>query len=189
MEILPVTNKAISEAVDIIRSGGIVAHATETCYGLACDLTNEKAVKKLYALKNLPEDRNVSALFCSVDDAKKLVEWNAKAQGLAEKHLPGPLTLILPRKETGTIGIRISPHPVAQKLAEGCGVPLSSTSANLHGQANPYSAEDIQNQFKDRQLQPDLILDSGLLPDSPPSTVAHIDGEEVKILRQGSIQI
>jgi L-threonylcarbamoyladenylate synthase len=122
------------EAVDIIRSGGIVAHATETCYGFTCDVTNRDAERKLYAVKQLPYTRHISALFSSIDEAKKWVKWNEKTEELAEKHLPGPLTIVLPLMGVlhastafstgstppqvgGTIGMRISSHLIAQLLA------------------------------------------------------------------------
>jgi len=197
MQILPASPEALKKAVEIIRSGGIVAHATETCYGLASDLTNEDAVQKLFALKQRPEGMPVSALFASIEKAKEWVEWNEKAEELFQKYLPGPLTIVLPLRSSvvgalhatplqvgGTIGFRISSHPIAQKLAELCSAPLSTTSANLHGSPETYSAEEVAT-----QLQPDLILDSGKLSETGPSTVVAIEGEETRVLRQGTVKI
>src|SRR3989338_2395240 len=188
MRILPADQEgALDEAVTIIRNGGIVAHPTETCYGLACDLTNTEAVGKLFRLKERPAQKLVSTLFASVDAAKKYVEWNAKAEELAEKYLPGPLTIILPLKVPlhgwATLGVRISSSPFVQKLVKLAGVPLSTTSANIHGQPNPYSSADIVKQFSEKSIQPDLILDGGELPVSPPSTVVEIKGDKVSVLR------
>lgn len=194
----------LQEAASVIHAGGIVAHATETCYGLACDLTNAEAVQKLFKLKKRPEDLPVSALFSSVEEIKKWVEWNEKAQELAEKYWPGPLTIVLPVQvnvhisvqlgvhipprsrldEGSTVGVRVSSHPIAQKLAELCGVPLSTTSANLHGKPEPYSAEEVAE-----QLQPDLILDSGLLPHAKPSTVVVVKNSEVEVVREGIVEV
>lgn len=213
MEILPASTGSIKRALEVLRNGGIVAHATETCYGLACDLTNPEAVEKLFTIKERPRDQPVSALFASVDEAKRYVEWTPKADALAQKHLPGPLTLILRGKQitngacpeserrelriTGTsairnsqfaIGIRISSHPIASALVKRFGSPLSTTSANLHGQPNPYSAEDIARQFSDQKFQPDLILDSGPLPPTPPSTVIDLTGSGGEIRRKGAVK-
>ena len=80
--------------------------------------------------------------------------------------------------------MRISSHPVAQRLAELCEMPLSTTSANIHGQPETYSAQEVAD-----QLQPDLILDSGPLPKAEPSTVVKIEGEKVEILRQGAVHL
>ncbi|HLC76151.1 MAG TPA: L-threonylcarbamoyladenylate synthase [Candidatus Peribacterales bacterium] len=196
MRTLP-ADHGLNEAVAVLRSGGIVAHATETCYGFACDLTNPDVVRKLFLLKDRPEEVQMSALFSSLDAAKEWVEWNEKAEELARKYLPGPLTIILPMRsgkriamnDGQSLGVRISSHPIAQKLAELSGVLLSTTSANLHGEPSAYSAEEIVAQFKHREVQPDLILDSGILQKAPPSTVLVIEGEEVRIVRQGTILI
>jgi len=192
MQIIPASPQALKEAVSTLKRGGIVAHATETCYGFACDLTNLEAVEKLFALKKRPADQPVSALFPSVEEAKKYVKWTDEAKELASRYLPGPLTLILPMRSDApmvllptvpkpqvpspksSLGIRISSHSFAQKLAAAFDKPLSTTSANLHGQPNPYSAEEITNQFRSEKLQPDFVIDSGKLPPNPPSTVIDL---------------
>lgn len=196
VRILP-ADQGIPEALNIIQHGGIVAHATETCYGFACDLTNPEAIQTLFLLKDRPDMQQVSALFPSVSAAKEWVEWNERAEELAEKYLPGTLTMILPLKtdhrslinDQHTLGVRVSSHPIAQKLAEIAHVPLSTTSANLHGMPSAYSAEDIVDQFREREIQPDLILDSGVLPALSPSTVIAIEGGMMRIVRQGLILV
>ncbi len=90
---------------------------------------------------------------------------------------------------TTPIGVRISSHPLAAELVRRFGSPIATTSANLHGKDNPYSVEDIQNQFAGSMPQPDLVLDSGVLPLAPPSTVVAVIGNEIKVLRQGSLKI
>lgn len=196
----------MTEALKILKTGGVIAHATETCYGLACDLTSPQAVEKLFAIKERPADQPVSALFSSVDEAKKYVKWNDEAEELARKHLPGPLTLILPLRNDApdrifpcplsivhypfaSLGIRISSHPLAQSLVSTFGKPISTTSANVHGKPNPYSAEEIRSQFRNAKVQPDLILDSGVLPPVPPSTVINLTEEKRgDVLRKGMIE-
>ncbi len=199
MTILPDTSIGIARAIQILQKGGVVAHATETCYGLACDMSNPSAVAKLFRIKRRPTHQPISALFPSVKVAKKYVRWNAAADELADRHLPGPLTLILPLLATAphqlyptpgggiTVGVRVSPNPIALALVEGFGAPISTTSANIHGQPNPYSAEDIAMQFETSD-GPDVILDSGTLPPTPPSTVVDLaDPNGRKILRTGKL--
>ncbi len=215
MKVLPADTTGINAALKILRDGGVVAHATETCYGLACDLRNPDAVQKLFRIKQRPLDQPVSALFSSLDQAKEYVEWNDEAESLAKKYLPGPLTLILQRKPVAryelrvelalsgveggnpetrkskpatSLGMRISSSPLASTLVEKFGSPLSTTSANLHGQPNPYSPDDIIAQFSRQKFQPDLILDSGTLPHNPPSTVIDLSGSGHTIRRQGTIK-
>lgn len=210
MLILPVSPPALKQAVAILRAGGVVAHPTETCYGLACDLGNPEALKKLFDIKARPYEQPVSALFSSIDAAQAYVELSPRALELAKKHLPGPLTIVAPLKKktptpmyvtaqtfssfhlppsTSTIGIRISSHPFAQSLAEAFGSPIATTSANLHGKPNPYSISDIAEQFKNHTPRPDLILDGGTLPEAPPSTVVSISGQDLRVLRQGHLKI
>lgn len=208
MKIVPFSESAITEAIAVIKNGGVIAHATETCYGFACDLRNIDAVKKLFAIKQRPETQPVSGLFSSIEEAKKYVLWNERADELAEKYLPGPLTMILPLRPdaqaqlhptlqftihnsqfTISLGVRISSHPHAQQIASAIGFPISTTSSNLHGQPNPYSAEDIRKQFEDQKDQPDLVLDSGTLPQVPPSTVIDLTKETIEQRRQGGVHI
>lgn len=96
MRVLPLIPKSISLAITVLEGGGIVAYPTETCYGLACDLTNARAVAQLFTLKKRPVDQPISGLFSSIKQAKLYVLWNTQAETMAEKHLPGPLTMILP---------------------------------------------------------------------------------------------
>lgn len=205
MRILPPDAEGIAAALEILRSGGIVAHATETCYGLACDVSSAEVVAKLFALKQRPPDQPISVLFVSIDDAKRYVEWNEEAEKVAKKYLPGPLTIILPLKskplkqlrvtsdelretrnpKPATIGVRISSYPLAQRLVREFGSPLSTTSANFHGESNTYSVEDIVDQFSQKPLRPNLILDSGPLPPTPPSTVIDLTVTTIRIRRRG----
>ncbi len=229
MHKLPANDEGVREALCVLGKGGVVAHATETCYGLACDLTNLAAVEKLFAIKKRPQNQPVSVLFPSVEETKRYVVWNTQAEELARENLPGPLTLILPlrndlptplfptpssrtedtretrspRAEVPTVGIRISSHPIASTLARCFGRPLSTTSANIHGRFNVYSAEEIQRQFEsdvngessvtlsltkgDRRIF--LILDSGPIPPTPPSTVIDCTKESPRTIRSGSVCI
>ncbi|MFA6523732.1 MAG: L-threonylcarbamoyladenylate synthase [Candidatus Peribacteraceae bacterium] len=228
MRLLKESDEAVRKALDVLRNGGVVAHATETCYGFACDLTNPAAVAKLFTVKQRPADQPVSTLFPSVEEVKKYAVWNDRAKELAKKYLPGPLTLILPLRSDApcklfltqqqtthnpsspatavssgqaskranervpanqlTIGIRVSSNSLAARLAQEFGKPLSTTSANLHSQPNPYSAQDIIAQFNGAGLRPDLILDSGTLPETPASTVIDLTENEGKRLREGLIE-
>ena len=198
MEIVQPTEQGISRAIQILHDGGTVAHATETCYGLACDLRNKNAVERLFKQKQRPGDSPVSALFESIDQAKHFTEWNDLADQLAHQHLPGPLTIILPLKhESGlfptisggeTLGIRISPHPTAMELVKKFGSPISTTSANVHGEPNTYSSDEIVAQFKGDDV-PDLILDSGTLEERSSSSVVSVVGESVEIVRKGDLSL
>jgi L-threonylcarbamoyladenylate synthase len=200
LRVLPCSEQALKQALQVLASGGVVAHATETCYGLACDVTNPKAVKKLFLVKKRPLDQPVSILFPSVDEAKKYVAWNDEAEKLAREFLPGPLTLILPVRLgasrlcivpilnsqfsiLNSVGVRISSHPLAMELVTRFGSPLSTTSANVHGLPNTYSADEIVEQFHEQSAQPDLVIDEGTLPRNKPSKIINLSHGEAKIMR------
>lgn len=199
-QVLPVQEN-ISRAANMLRAGGVIAHATETCYGLACDLTSRKAVEKLFRIKDRSFDQPVSGLFRSIDHAREYADFSPEALSFAEENLPGPFTIVVPLKEEAklyptlrdweqgagnwerTIGIRISAYSLVQELIRNIDFPIVTTSANVHGQENPYSAEEIVNQFIDRLPQPDLILDSGTIPKNPPSTVVIFGEGGMKTIR------
>lgn len=203
MKILLPNRNGVNKALSVLRDGGVVAHATETCYGLACDLRNSDAVTRLFKIKQRPPNQPVSALFSSVEEAKKYVEWNAEADKLAEKYLPGPLTIILPGKKgapfalhpilnsqfliLNSLGVRLSSHPLAQQLVMEFASPLSTTSANIHGRPNTYSPSDILEQFEHQAFKPDFILDSGVIQINPPSTVVDLTQPIGGFSRRGAV--
>ena len=76
MKIVDASDDGIQKALEVLRAGGVVAHATETCYGLACDLGNAEAVEKLFAIKKRPDAQPVSALLASIEQAQKYTQWN-----------------------------------------------------------------------------------------------------------------
>ena len=201
MRILPANSKSIQQAIAILQDGGVVCHATETCYGLACDLSNKRAVQRLFDLKIRPREQPVSGLFSSLEQIQEYVQWTPRAQALGTTHLPGPLTLIVhlrwdaPRTlypsltNSTTIGVRLSSHPIAQQLTSGFGSPISTTSANLHSHPNTYSLQEVIDQFQNHTIQPELFLDSGELPRVPPSTIIDLTGEQTVSVRKGEIEL
>ncbi|MBU0766283.1 threonylcarbamoyl-AMP synthase [Patescibacteria group bacterium] len=194
MKVLPASSAAINSALELLKEGGVIAHATETCYGFACDMTNPEAVEKLFRIKERRVDKPISALFPSVEATEEWVEWNDEARALANKELPGPLTIVLPciKEEifptsplhySTTLGIRVSTHPIALELSEKFPRPISTTSANVSGEHCTYSAEDIVEQFAGKEYQPDLILDSGQLEERLPSKVVSFIKDDPQVLR------
>ncbi len=204
MHILPPSEKAITDAANFLRTGGIVIHPTETCYGIACDMTNVDAVRRMFTLKERPLSQPVSALFASIDASKEYVDWSERALELGKKYLPGPLTMILPVHDEKkmsihpvvdvdpsslTLGIRISSNNVAMDLAKQAKIPISTTSANVHGKPEPYSLEDLLAQFSKEALEPVWMLNAGTLPHAKPSTIVSIKGDTMTLVREGDVCI
>ncbi|OAQ21035.1 L-threonylcarbamoyladenylate synthase [Thermosulfurimonas dismutans] len=185
--------EALDEAVKILSSGGVVAFPTETFYGLAVDPFSESAVKRLYALKKREPGKPVILLIGDLEDLKQLVTEIPKiAQELAARFWPGPLTLVFRARPevppwitggTETIAVRLSSHPVARKLPQLFGKPITGTSANPSGQPPARTAEEVEGYFP----RIDLVLDGGPSPGERPSTlVSVVEGKPV-LLRPGVI--
>jgi L-threonylcarbamoyladenylate synthase len=195
MEIYPcqpngLCEDSIAKAVEALRSGLVVAHPTDTCYGLAVDIHNESAVKRLYDVKAMPLEKPVSILVRSLDEAKEYGEFSDMAIRMAQDFWPGPLTLVLPKTDkipawlnpgSSSIGIRVIDEPVSMALLKAFGGPLTTTSANKHQDPSAYFVEEIVETV-------DAVLDAGHLPQkNQPSTVMKIEGNQVVTLRRGNL--
>lgn len=184
----------IQEAVKVLMAAGVVAHPTETCYGLAADIFQKGAIERLYDLKQMPFDKPVSILVRSLQEAEDYGDFSEKARELAMEYWPGPLTIIVPRKAMlphwinpgmDSVGFRVSPTKKAHQLVEAFGSPLTTTSANVSGQPQAYKVQD----FLDQKLAPDFVLDGGQLSKTLPSTIVKVVGNEVELIRQGPVQL
>jgi len=184
--------EAISIAFEIIKSGGTIAFPTDTVYGLAVDPYNLQAINRIYAIKERSMEKAIPILIGDFQQLGSLVsEINESAKILAQKFWPGPLTLILPKAPIlpdalslyPTIGIRMPNHKFALKLLKVTG-PLATTSANISGDANPRTGQDVLDQLGGRI---DLLLDGGKTPGALPSTVVDISSKSIRLLREGPI--
>ncbi len=172
----------IKKAAQILREGGIVAHPTDTCYGLAVDVQNEKALKKVYNSKKMALDKPISVLVRSIEEAREYGEFSELAERLAREFWPGALTLVVPRRGgKDFVGLRVIDEPITNALLEEFGGPVTTTSANLSGEATPFNAFDITAQV-------DFVLDGGPLEEyGKASTVIKVEGEEATVLRWGAL--
>jgi len=190
----------VNNAVLTLQNGGLVVYPTETCYGLAADATNQKAVDKLLSYKRRREGKPLSVLVDSKNTAQKYVELNESASRLYSRFLPGPMTIISKVKaktlamgvasEMGTLGIRISSYPFAMVLAKAYGKPITATSANASWKKKPYSIDDILSPLSEKQKYLlDLIIDAGKLPKREASTVVDTTLVDTMIVRSGDIDL
>ncbi len=194
MEHLIVTGKnlepAIEKAASVLRAGGLVVYPTDTLYGLGCDALNGEALKKVFAVKKRPEDKPLSIAVSSLEMMRRYTQVTPEAEALAKRFLPGALTLVLRKKDLPDIltageknvAIRIPGNKLALRLIGTLGHPISATSANLSGMEPPVTAEEAM-----RQIQVDLVLDSGRLEARIPSTIVDLSGRP-KLLREGKIK-
>jgi L-threonylcarbamoyladenylate synthase len=200
MEIIKLgTPNSITEAIKILRKGGIIIYPTETCYGVGVDATSTIAVSKLLKYKKRPEGKAISIGCTSQKMASKYVEINKTAENLYENFLPGPVTIISKSKkkvdkrlesENGNLGIRISSHPYITNVIRLLGTPVTTTSANSAGKKTPYSIDDIlENLSQNQKEMIDLIIDAGELPKNLASTVIDTTTEDLRTYRYGAINL
>ena len=187
-------NRANLEKIKkILKNGGVIGFPTETVYGLGALFSEEKAVKKILKLKK----RDYQKAFTLHLGSLKQIEEVADLQGetrkrfyrLAEKFIPGPLTVILPAKiktDLGTVGVRIPNHPLFLRLARFLKEPLIGTSANLAEEKPSILAQEVFEKFKG---QIDLVIDGKKCLLKKASTVLSlVDEKKPKILREGFLK-
>lgn len=183
----------LQQAAQIIKRGGLVAFPTETVYGLGADGFNEEAAKKIYAAKGRPSDNPLILHIAEENQLKQIVKKiPEKAKKLMESFWPGPLTIILEKKEnvpyttTGgldTVAIRMPNHLGALSFLKAVQTPIAAPSANTSGRPSPTKAEHV---LEDMKGKIDMILDGGEVGIGIESTIIDMTSVPM-ILRPGFI--
>ncbi|MGD0389164.1 MAG: L-threonylcarbamoyladenylate synthase [Tepidisphaeraceae bacterium] len=184
----------IQRAVEILRSGGLVAFATETVYGLGADATNAQAVGKIFSVKGRPGGNPLIVHVADAAVARRYVaDWPESAERLARAIWPGPLTLVLPKGEQivpvvtaglATVAIRCPDHPIALELLRQFAGPIAAPSANRSNRISPTTADHVRRELGGRV---DLILDGGPCRVGIESTVVDLTSPQPAILRPGAV--
>ncbi len=188
----PPDHQLLERAVQVLRSGGLVACPTDTVYGLGADPTNDEAVRKLFEAKRRPPDQSTPLLIASPADLARIVAGVPEvARRLIAAFWPGALTIVLRKDERfqstavgDTVGLRVPDHPVPCELVRLLGGPITGTSANVSGGPEPLTPDDVRAQLGD---QVDLIIDGGPCPGGRPSTVVDCIVVPPRIVREGGI--
>ncbi len=185
---------SLKDAKEILENGGLVAFPTETVYGLGADALNKNASKKIYEAKGRPSDNPLIVHIASVGDMEVLArDIPDAAYHLAEVFWPGPLTMILKKKDcvptetTGgldTVAIRLPANEIARQLIKDSGVFVAAPSANLSGKPSPTTATHV---IQDMNGKIDMIIDGGKATLGLESTIVDLSGQEPMILRPGCI--
>jgi L-threonylcarbamoyladenylate synthase len=185
---------AINHAADVLQHGGLVAFPTDTVYGLAALPFRSEYVERLFSAKGRNNSRAIAILIGDFNDLPRVVDhFDEISSRLAHQFWPGPLTLVVKKHKDlpqdlspdGTIGVRMPDHPVALQLLRTVG-PLAVTSANISGQENANTAEEVKKQLTGRVH---LILDGGRTMGGVPSTVVNCLSPSLTILREGPIDL
>ncbi len=186
--------KKLLRAADIIKRGGLVVFPTETVYGLGADATNAEAAERIYAAKGRPSDNPLIIHISSPEDAEKYTYVSDTYKRLAERFMPGPLTVIMPSKDIipkktraglDTVALRCPSNPIARRLIELSGVPIAAPSANLSGSPSPTTPRHVMD---DMQGRVDMIIDGGDCDFGLESTIVKIEQDgSLLLLRPGKI--
>jgi len=193
---LHIDHELIKQAAEVIHNRGLVAFPTETVYGLGANALEPKAVAGIFEAKKRPLDDPLIVHIADAKDLDKLTsEVPQEAYRLIERFWPGPLTMVLKKKDivpeivtTGleTVAVRMPSNPVAKKLIEIAGVPIAAPSANIFGRPSPTSAKHVTEDLEGRI---DMVLDGGHTEIGVESTVIEFIDGKVIVLRPGGIQV
>lgn len=184
----------LQEAAEIIKKGGLVAFPTETVYGLGANALDSSAVKSIFIAKGRPSDNPVIIHIANPTEISKYAkEIPEVAFTLAKKFWPGPLTLVLKKREiipsevtagASTVTIRLPDHKIAQTLIKLAGVPIAAPSANTSGRPSPTTAQHV---LADLDGKVDLVIDGGPASVGLESTVLDLILEPAMVLRPGQV--
>jgi L-threonylcarbamoyladenylate synthase len=184
----------IARAAACVAAGELVAFPTETVYGLGADALNAHAIAKIFAAKGRPAWNPVIAHVADVAGARALTAtWPSTAQRLAERFWPGPLTMVLPKRDIvpdvataglDAVAVRVPSHPVALALLRAFGGPIAAPSANRFTQVSPTTAAHVMASLGERIS---LVLDGGPCTVGIESTVIDLAGDVPTVLRPGMI--
>ncbi len=177
----------------LLASGGLVVFATESSYGIAARVDRPRALERLSLLKNRPATSPFGTVALDQKTVESLCSFTPELEVLASQWWPGPMTLALnPKRElhtsllspAKTVGVRVSPHPVASLVClEGGGI-VTATSANLRGGSPAYTVEDLSTELIE---QVDLVIDSGPAARGVESSVVGWAESGLQVFREGAI--
>ena len=190
------TKNDIARAAAILREGGLVVFPTETVYGLGANALDAGAVRRIYALKGRPSSSPLIVHVASIEQARSLAaEWLPEAERLARQYWPGPLTLVVAKKDVipdeataslPTVGLRMPRHPVALELIAAAGIPVAAPSANRFTQLSPTTAEHVRQAFG---VETPFLLDGGPCEVGLESTVIAVTRDGLEVLRPGMANV
>jgi len=191
----PADPDTLERAAALIRAGRLVAFPTETVYGLGADATSDVAVARIYEAKGRPRFNPLIAHVADVGAARRLAVFDARAEAVAARFWPGPLTLVLPRRADcpvsllacaglDTVAIRVPAHPIARALLRAAAVPVAAPSANPSGAVSPTTAAHVVQGLDGRV---DMVIDGGACAVGLESTILDLSGADPVLLRPGGV--
>jgi L-threonylcarbamoyladenylate synthase len=192
----PVDMEKMGKIADILRKDGVMAYPTDTFYGLGADAYSETAVRKVYHLKKRERGKPLSVVISGIDMAEKMAIFLPSAfSDLSRKFWPGPLTLVVKAKPLfppqilgpgGSLALRLPDVPWLLELVRQMDVPITATSANISGEKEIDSREEVIETFSGKV---ELIVDGGKTPGGLASTIVDLTSENPRVLREGAVPL
>ena len=183
-------------AAQILNNNKVIGFPTETVYGLAGNIYSEQAINSIFEIKKRPRFNPLIVHIATIDELDKIAnEIPKNALKLAEKFWPGPLTLLLKKRDNvpdyitagkDSVAVRIPNHPMALEILNAVGFPLAAPSANPFGSISPTTAQHVADFFP---TEVEAVFDGGACQNGIESTIVGFDGEKVIIYRLGAISI
>lgn len=180
---------SITSIVKAIRAGEVIIIPTDTVYGLVCDASNEKAVEKIFRIKNRDKNNPLPIFVKDIGMAKSFAYVSNEQEKVIEKSWPGAVTFVLKAKpglspvvyKNDTIALRAPNYDLIQQILKEFKKPLAQTSANISGQPASTKVKEVLKNFSEKDV---LIIDEGDLPDNRPSTIIDLTSNSINILRK-----
>lgn len=181
----------VEASAEAIRAGKVIVAPTDTVYGIIADATNEKAVARVYSIKERDTGKPLPIFVKNIAMAKKVAKISPAQEKLIEEYWPGKVTLVLEKKEgvkifgagDKTIALRIPFYHFINSLLETSNVPLCGTSANASGMGASCKIDEVLSQFADAGLMPDIVVNAGDIEPSKPSKIIDLTKKELVIIR------
>lgn len=180
--------KEIEIVKKVVLEGGVILCGTDTLYGLSTNALDENAIEKIYKIKKRDPNKPISISLGEKYQVEKYVYVDDTARKLIDKFMPGPITIILKKKDIlpdilgkNDVGVRIPDNDVIRKISV---VPLTTTSANISGEVSPIALEEVDPKVKEKV---DLIIDSGTCKHRMQSTIIKVIDGKIELIREGKI--
>ena len=190
-----INSKELSQVVEALNENKIVIFPTETVYGIGGNAFSLEVIDKLFKSKKRSEQKPISVLVKNKDNIKNIAYVNAIEQKIIDKFMPGSLTLILKKKDVisdkltaglDTVGLRIPSNGIALEILNNIDYPLATYSANIAGEKNINDINNLIEEFKENVA---IIIKGNVSDDLLASTVALVDNDNIKILREGKVSL
>lgn len=183
----------INKTAEILKNGGLAIFPTETVYGLGASMCRDDAVSRIFEIKKRAKEKPLSVLIADRNQLDMAADIDDRLKDAVLENLwPGPLTIVVPKKTSvpdiitggkNTIGVRMPANDFALELLKEVGCPLVTTSVNISGEEPARTYEEAKA-FSDVV---DIVIDGGVCPVGEPSTVAALEGGNIRVLREGEI--